>query len=434
MPGHDNKLRVDECSHHAGQPFPLLRRLSISSLVVMLITASILIFLYRRDQISEHTAFAERISERTAIHLTHLLGDQIYTIITASNGVDTQDLRMSQNGVFHTEVTKILSEYGILKLKIYNPAGVVIYSSARPEIGRVSNSPNMLSKALLGKVTSRMEFRDKFLSATGEMHDLNVVHTYMPLDHAGKRIGGIEIYSDASSVIQHIQAQTIQIALVVFCAFTVLYATLFFYVRRTDRAVADWQKIIAKYNEQISEMAFYDALTRLPNRHLLEDRLTQAMAASKRSGLYGALMFLDLDNFKLINDKYGHCAGDLVLVEAACRINDCMREVDTVARFGGDEFVVMLGELAVDKVESTAQASVVAEKIRTILGKPCTLKFKQNGKEEITIEYHCTSSIGVVLFNNYETSLEDILKSADMAMYQAKEAGGNQIRFYKPNL
>lgn len=434
MPDPDNSLRAAERSLLAEQQFPLLRRLSISSLVVMLITAATLISLYRQDQIAEHREIAERNSEKTAIHLARLLDGQIYTILAASNRFDTQDLRMSRNIVFHTEAMKILREYGLLKLKLYNSAGVTIYSSAKPEIGRISNSPNMLVKALLGEVTSKMEFRDKFLSATGEMHDLNVVLTYMPLHHAGKRIGAIEIYSDANPIIKHIQAQTIQIALVVFCAFTALYAALFFYVRRTDRAVAQWQKIIAKYDEKISGMAFYDALTRLPNRHLLEDRLAQTMAASKRSGLYGALMFLDLDNFKPINDKYGHCAGDLVLVEAARRINDCMREVDTVARFGGDEFVVMLGELAVDKGESTVQASIVAEKIRTILGKPCTLKFKQNGKEEITVEYHCTPSIGVVLFNNHETSLEDILKSADMAMYQAKEAGGNQIRFYNPNL
>lgn len=269
MLGHDNKLRADERSLHAEQPFLLLRRFSISSLVVMLITASILIFLYRQDQISEHTEVAERISENTAIHLIQLLDGQIYTILTASNGVDTQDLRTSQNIVFHNEAKKIMRGYGLLKLKIYNPAGVTIYSSDKVEIGRISNNSEMLAKALLGDVTSRMEFREKLLSITGEVHDLYVVLTYMPLDYAGKRIGAIEIYSDANPVIKHIQAQTIQIALVVFCAFTVLYAVLFFYVRRTDRAVADWQKIIARYNEKISEMAFYDALTRLPNRYLL---------------------------------------------------------------------------------------------------------------------------------------------------------------------
>jgi diguanylate cyclase (GGDEF)-like protein len=154
------------------------------------------------------------------------------------------------------------------------------------------------------------------------------------------------------------------------------------------------------------------------------------MAASKRSGRYGALMFLDLDNFKPLNDKYGHGVGDLLLVEVARRIGSCVRETDTVARFGGDEFVVMLGELDEDKAESTAEASILAEKIRAILAEPYLLTIPQNGKAECLVEHHCTSSIGVVLFLNHEASQEDIVKWADMAMYQAKEDGRNLIRFF----
>jgi len=182
--------------------------------------------------------------------------------------------------------------------------------------------------------------------------------------------------------------------------------------------------------KEIYHLAFYDALTKLPNRRLLDDRLRQAMAASKRSGLYGALMFLDLDNFKPLNDTYGHVVGDLLLAEAANRIASCVREVDTVARFGGDEFVVMLSELDADNAESTAQACTVAEKIRTTLAEPYVLKFQQEGNAETTVEHHCTSSIGVVLFINHEASTEDILKWADMAMYQAKADGRNLTRFF----
>jgi diguanylate cyclase (GGDEF)-like protein len=184
-----------------------------------------------------------------------------------------------------------------------------------------------------------------------------------------------------------------------------------------------------KYDEEIRNLAFYDTLTKLPNRRLLNDRLDQAMAASKRSGRYGALIFLDLDNFKPLNDMYGHNIGDLLLIEVARRINSCVREVDTVARFGGDEFVVVLSELDVDKTESTTQASIVAEKIHAALAEPYVFKIQPEGKAETTIKYHCTSSIGVVLFIDHEASSEDILKWADMAMYQAKEAGRNLIQF-----
>jgi len=183
--------------------------------------------------------------------------------------------------------------------------------------------------------------------------------------------------------------------------------------------------------EQIHYYAFYDALTRLPNRRLLNDRLRQTMLASKRNSHFGALMFLDLDNFKPLNDAHGHDAGDLLLIEVAHRITGCVREVDTVARFGGDEFVVMLSDLDIDKAESFAQASGVAEKIRSSLAEPYVLKLRQDDVEK-TIVHHCTSSIGVVLFINHEAALDDIIKLADRAMYHAKEGGRNTIRFFDP--
>ncbi len=208
-------------------------------------------------------------------------------------------------------------------------------------------------------------------------------------------------------------------------------ATLYDRDRRLQGVFAAARDITErKQAEQlILNLASYDSLTRLPNRRLLDDRLGQTMAASKRSGRYGALMFLDLDNLKLLNDTHGHHVGDLLLMDVARRISSCVREVDTVARFGGDEFVVILSELDVDKTESTTQSGIVAEKLRAILEKPYVLKFKQEGKAETTLEHHCTSSIGVVLFLNHEAGTEEIIKRADIAMYQAKEAGGNLIRF-----
>ena len=184
--------------------------------------------------------------------------------------------------------------------------------------------------------------------------------------------------------------------------------------------------------EEIQNLAFYDALTQLPNRRLLNDRLRQSMAGSKRGGSYGALMFLDLDNFKPLNDQHGHVVGDLLLVEAAIRIKACVREVDTVARFGGDEFVVMLSDLSADKAESTVQAGIVAEKIRAALSQPYALSIQHEGETAIAVEHHCTASIGVALFINPAVSKDDILKWADGAMYLAKEGGRNQVRFHDP--
>lgn len=182
---------------------------------------------------------------------------------------------------------------------------------------------------------------------------------------------------------------------------------------------------------EVRRLAFYDPLTHLPNRRLFNDRLSQVMVASKRSACHGAVMMLDLDNFKSLNDTHGHMAGDLLLTEVAQRLTACVRQMDTVARFGGDEFVVMLGELNANKAESTAQTHVVAEKIRVSLSEPFRLTFRHSEQAETTVEHRCSASIGVVVFVNNEASQDDVLKWADAAMYRAKEAGRNAIRFYE---
>lgn len=189
---------------------------------------------------------------------------------------------------------------------------------------------------------------------------------------------------------------------------------------------------LSQQEEKIRNMAFYDTLTKLPNRRLLLDRLGQVRSASKRNGRYAALMFIDLDNFKPLNDTHGHHVGDLLLIEVAHRINSCVREEDTVARFGGDEFIVMLSELTADKASSRTQAGIVAEKIRSILAEPYLLTVApEDGTESCIVEHHCTSSIGVVLFINHDNSEDDLIKWADMAMYQAKEGGRNRINFFE---
>lgn len=181
--------------------------------------------------------------------------------------------------------------------------------------------------------------------------------------------------------------------------------------------------------ELIRQQALYDSLTKLPNRRLLVDRLTHAMSISKRTDYHGAVLFLDLDNFKPLNDTHGHEAGDLLLIEVASRLKHCVRESDTVARMGGDEFVVVLAQLDKNLDKSRQQAAKLAEKIRTALAKPYQIKMEENGKN-ITVKHHCTASIGFVLFLDEQSNINDILRNADDAMYEAKSAGRDLVRFY----
>ncbi len=175
--------------------------------------------------------------------------------------------------------------------------------------------------------------------------------------------------------------------------------------------------------EEIKHLAFYDSLTRLPNRRHLMDRLKHALAASARSGKAGALLFIDLDNFKTLNDTLGHDVGDLLLQQVAQRTESCVREDDTVARLGGDEFVVMLEGLSEHELEAAAQAESVGEKILAALNQSYQLAAHK---------HHNTPSIGITLFNGQHEAIDELFKQADIAMYQAKKSGRNTLRFFDP--
>ncbi|MES1987414.1 MAG: GGDEF domain-containing protein [Pseudomonadota bacterium] len=172
---------------------------------------------------------------------------------------------------------------------------------------------------------------------------------------------------------------------------------------------------------EIKQMAFYDQLTGVPNRRLLLDRLDHALAVSNRSGRRGALLFLDLDRFKMLNDTLGHDMGDLLLKKVAERLLLCVRESDTVARLGGDEFVVMLEDLSESIDEATKQVQKVADLIIKTLNAPHLLN---------TIEHKSTVSIGIAMFGEHGNSRDELLKNADTAMYQAKRAGSNNVRHF----
>ncbi len=173
--------------------------------------------------------------------------------------------------------------------------------------------------------------------------------------------------------------------------------------------------------EKIHHLAFFDALTNLPNRRLLMNRLQAAMSASARSLRFGAVLFIDLDKFKTINDMLGHGVGDQMLVQVAGRIRHCVRDTDTVARLGGDEFVVLLPELDTDGDGASHTTAHVAEKIRLALNAPFFLKDNA---------HHSSPSIGVSLFRGTDDSAEAVLRQADMAMYKAKDGGRNTLRFF----
>ncbi len=182
---------------------------------------------------------------------------------------------------------------------------------------------------------------------------------------------------------------------------------------------------------EIERLAFYDALTGLPNRRLLGDRLSRALVSATRKRRSGAILFIDLDDFKTLNDTQGHEQGDVLLRQVAERLSGCVREGDTVARLGGDEYVIMLEDLLEDRGDAANQTETIGEMVLARLGVPYSLS---------SGAYHQSASIGIMLFGGRSASgglgdpVDELLKGADLAMYRAKEAGGNTLRFFDPEM
>lgn len=177
--------------------------------------------------------------------------------------------------------------------------------------------------------------------------------------------------------------------------------------------------------DEIRQLAFYDTLTELPNRRLFMDRLQQSIVSKKRSHTWGALLFLDMDRFKELNDTHGHAMGDLLLIKVARRLQKCVRQTDTAARFGGDEFVVLLEGFEGDAEQVLNDACAVGEKVLHALNQPYCLG---------VLDYPSTPSIGLTVFNGEESDLDAVLKRADTAMYDATMAGRNTLRVFAPKV
>lgn len=198
-------------------------------------------------------------------------------------------------------------------------------------------------------------------------------------------------------------------------------------VRNADNEVSHYVATLTDITQrkaaekEIENLAFYDSLTHLPNRRLLMERLRQSLLASAKSGRHGALMILDLDKFKMVNDTLGHNTGDLLLLQVGQRLLHCVREGDTVARLGGDEFVVLLENLSNDIASAATQAEAIGLKILSYLAKPYDLA---------GTACHNTSSVGITLFSNQACALEELFKQADIALYKAKDSGRNTLRFF----
>jgi diguanylate cyclase (GGDEF)-like protein len=306
----------------------------------------------------------------------------------------------------------------IVKVKLYAANGLTVFSNDPREIGEDwSENPGFFA-AKGGKPTSAITFRAQFDTWEGVINDRNLIATYVPLrSRDGAQVEAVmEIYSDVTALVAKMERTQRQIVIGVASALSVLYLLMLWIGRRSDRILREQEAQRAADEERIRYQAYHDLLTGLPNRASFGEHLDEAIRRSKRFGWSVALMFLDLDRFKRVNDSLGHDAGDQLLRIVATRLKNCVRETDILFRMGGDEFTALL-----ENVRGPEEVAAVAARMIASIAEPVEL---------VHHELTATTSIGIAIYPKDDPTGERLVKSADAAMYRAKDLGRNRYAFF----
>jgi diguanylate cyclase (GGDEF)-like protein len=316
------------------------------------------------------------------------------------------------------DLRQLSTGLSVVKVKIYDLNGLTVYSTDPRQIGE-DRSPNPgYRRARDGYPASNLIYREHFDSWEGELAERHILATYVPVHvyDAEPVEAVLEVYSDVTALIARIERGQWTILAAVLGAMGLLYAVMQLILARYRRLLREQEGARAAQEERIRHQAYHDSLTGLPNRASFAEHLEEAMRRAKRAGWPLALVFLDLDHFKRVNDSLGHDAGDRLLRVAAERIRRAVREADTLFRMGGDEFTVLLEDL-----RGPEEAAMVAGRVLEAIAEPLQLQH-----HEIAV----TASIGIALYPRDDVVGERLVKSADTAMYRAKELGRNRYAFF----
>ncbi len=438
--------------------FRLLRYFSLTSFVSILVVAVVLGAFYREIAVRSLIAMGESNNSALTRVLANSLQPTLTPYLAAAHALPPDGLgKHPGREAFSAELLNLLQGLSVAKVKVYDVRGRTVFSTEPRQIGEDKSANAGFQGARDGRVTSELTHRDQFSAFDGVIENRDLLSTYIPVRRTpGARVEAVfEVYDDVTPFLARIERTQRMVFVGVLFTLCLLYAVLFVIVRRADRIIRRQYKDrevneaalrdahatlerrveertieLARANagleaeieerrradERVVHMAHHDALTGLPNRALLTDRVGQAIARAQRSGDKLALLFLDIDRFKNINDSLGHAVGDQLLTAVAARLTASRRGVDTVARLGGDEFIVSLPDIA-----GATEAASVAGRILADLTKPFTVAGH---------ELHADASIGIALYPDDGDTAETLVRNADTAMYHAKESGRANFQFF----
>ena len=349
---------------------------------------------------------------RVAKHLSSLL-------ITESGGLDDA---VSTDALLD-EIKEPTEEFELVKVKVFSESGEVLFSTDPEEIGVVNRNEYFSQAVAKGKVYTKVILK-KQKSLEGQTMNSDVVETYVPLMIDGEIRGAFEIYYDITAKKEQLDRLLSRSSIIIFTLAFGLITAIIVTLTKENRNIAERERA----EEKIHYLAHYDVLTGLPNRFLYKEHLSHALSSAERNGEMLAILFVDLDDFKKVNDTFGHSVGDLLLQEVAARFGKTLRKSDvlarqgdkegstSIARFGGDEFIVLLSD-----IEGEGDAAKAAHRLFDALSDPFVI-----AGHRISVG----ASIGISLYPRDGEDFETLTKNADAAMYRAKSQGTKNFRFH----
>jgi diguanylate cyclase (GGDEF)-like protein len=405
---------------HRRAPFRLTRFFSLTSLIGIVLVMASLFWTYR-DLTERHLVEHEG---RANADLTRAFANAVWGryrgFVVDSAGRSREALLADPTlPQLRAEVLSKMSGLQIAKIKIYNLDGLTVFSTDEKQIGEHKGHNPGFQRARAGVVASQITFRETFDAFEGALSNRNLIASYVPARAAADApIEGVfEVYSDVTDLLQTQTRAQWQVAGIVLALLGTLYVFLFLVVRKADGIMACQDQERAAKEEQVRHQAYHDALTGLPNRAYFSERLGETIALAQRTQQSCALMFIDLDRFKIVNDSLGHEAGDSLLKVVSARIHACLRESDLLFRMGGDEFTVI-----VSQITAPEDAAFVARRVQEAVAAPVSVH-----EHELAVG----ATIGIAVYPGDGDSAEALLKNADAAMYSAKEEGRGRHAFYR---
>ena len=434
--------------------FNLSRYFSTVSLILIVLAAGVLGPLYRYLSLQQMTELAESRNVAMAQIFENSLHEPLESLMTVSIGRDVDFLKGSaESASLRQSVVDLMRNTAVIKVKIYNRLGMTIFSSDAAQVGEIRLSNSAFRSAMNGVVVSDLTHRNRLDTFEGTLAEVDVLSSYIPIRGKDASIHGVfELYQDVTPFMAQLQRSLWWVTAGVFIVFAVLYLMQFLVVRRAQHILEDQEgriaaardtleiKVDARTEElkrantllegEISErrqaqgklnyLAYHDPLTGLANRRCFIERLEESLGHSTRHEQRLAVLFIDLDQFKQVNDSLGHGVGDELLVLVAARLADYVRLIDMLARLGGDEFICLMEAVpGEDEVERMAQQMIAA------FDQPFCF-----GVHELFL----SASIGISLFPDDGSTVLDLMRNADTAMYRAKASGRGQYHFYTPEM